>query len=250
MGTIFAIIVGLAIVGWLIDAVKPADTSGRETPPRRPRPHRPSRQPTQPPNAYRPTTRGRRASGIQFNDVSAGSSSAPTADSLEGIRDAFTGAPLDPKLGLYRCSKCQVYYHRESFEVVAAENGGRCVACSSATIIQVSSQSAPGRNFTPDVVTLANFRQHFGRVVTFEGVVRVVRVSQRGTDFAVMFEQKSWVTGFKLVFFRQAVRKVGGAPFVRNLEGRRVRVRGLLINHEQFGPEIIISERSMILDIK
>ena len=140
--------------------------------------------------------------------------------------------------------------HRESFDVVASENAGRCVACSSATIIQVSSQTAAGRNFTPDVVTLANFREHFGRVVTFEGVVRVVRVSQRGTDFAVMFENKSWVTGFKLVFFRHAVRKVGGAAFVQKLAGRRVRVRGLLIDHEQFGPEIIISERSMILDIK
>lgn len=171
-------------------------------------------------------------------------------ENLEGLRDAFTGAPLDLKLGLYRCSTCQVYYHRESFEVVQSENGGRCVACASATIIQVFGQSSPGRNFTPDVVTLANFREHFGRVVTFEGDVRMVRASQRGTDFAVMFEQKSWVTGFKLVFFRQAVRKVGGPAFVKRLEGRRVRVRGLLINHAQFGPEIIISERSMILDIK
>ena len=106
-----------------------------------------------------------------------------------------------------------------------------------------------GRNFEPDIVTLANFREHFGRVVTFEGEVKLVRVSRRGADFAVCFENKSWVTAFKLVFFRQSVSKVGGASFVRSLEGRRVRVRGLLINHAEFGPEIIISQRSMILEI-
>lgn len=239
---LFLIVGGIWLVSWLIEAVKPSPPpSGRnQTPPSPPAPPRTSHRPSS--NA--------RSSSIRFTDLSAGGSSTPKAEQLDGLRDAFTGAPLDLKLGLYRCSTCQVYYHRESYEVVRSENGGRCVACSSTTIVQVANKTSPGRNFTPDVVTLANFRDHFGHVVTFEGEVKIVRASQRGTDFAVMFEQKSWVTGFKLVFFRQAVRKVGGATFVNGLQGRRVRVRGLLINHAQFGPEIIISERSMILEIK
>lgn len=182
--------------------------------------------------------------------MSAETGSPPTAEKLDGLRDAFTGAPLDLKLGLYRCTSCQVYYHRESFEVIRSENAGRCVACSSTTIIQVGDKTAPGRNYSPDIVTLANFREHFGRVVTFQGEVKLVRVSRRGTDYAVLFEQKSWASAFKLVFFREAVRKVGGPTFVNSLPGRNVRVRGLLVNHAKFGPQIIITERSMILDIK
>jgi hypothetical protein len=45
------------------------------------------------------------------------------------------------------------------------------------------------------------------------------------------------------------VRKVGGPQFIESLNGRKVRVRGLLINHSRFGPEIIISERRMILEV-
>ncbi len=169
---------------------------------------------------------------------------------MDGLRDAFTGAILDPALGLFRCTSCQVYYHRESYEVVRSENAGQCVACSSTAIVQVAGKTAPGRNFDPDVVTLADFRQHFGRVVTFEAQVRAVRQSRRGTDYAVFFELKPWRSAFKLVFFRRAVGKVGGPQFVESLEGRTVRVRGLLIDHAQYGPEIIISERSMILAVK
>jgi hypothetical protein len=68
-------------------------------------------------------------------------------------------------------------------------------------------------------------------------------------DYAVMFENTSWTKGLKLVFFRGAVRAVGGPDFIHSLAGRTVRVRGLLINHSRFGPEIVISERGMILGV-
>ena len=107
-----------------------------------------------------------------------------------------------------------------------------------------------GRDFAPDVVTLSNYRDYVGSVVTFEGYVYGVNESRRGNDFAVMFENKSWVRGFKLVFFRGAVQKVGGSRYIKSLQGKTVRVRGLLIQHERFGYEIIISEKSMILSVK
>jgi len=97
-------------------------------------------------------------------------------------------------------------------------------------------------------VTLQNYKNHVGRVVTFEGVVTKVNESRRGNDFAVMFENKSWKYGFKLVFFRGAVKKVGGKPYITGLQGQRIRVRGLIINHERYGYEIIVSEKSMILE--
>lgn len=172
---------------------------------------------------------------------------------LAGLCDAFTGAPLDPTLELYRCTNCQVYYHFESYEVLRSENSSRCVACSSTSIIAITNDVArrtAGRNFTPEVVTLDSFRGQFGRVITFEGSVVDVRTSRRGSDYAVMFERKSWTQGLKLVFFRGTIRKVGGREYIFSLKGRTVTVRGLLINDTRFDPEIIVSQRSMILGVR
>ncbi|XUM23200.1 hypothetical protein ACRAVF_07300 [Bradyrhizobium oligotrophicum S58] len=75
-------------------------------------------------------------------------------------------------------------------------------------------------------------------------------MSKRRKDYAVMFEQASWSKGLKLVFFRKSVPDAGGVAFIKSLKGRDVRVRGLLINHRFFGPQIIITDRNMILDVR
>jgi hypothetical protein len=176
-------------------------------------------------------------------------------NALQDLHDAFTGAPLNPQLGLYQCQKCKVYYHLESYNILQEVNSSKCVACQSTNITQYKVTPAPssrifdGQDHTPTVVTLANFKNSLNTVVTFEGLVQSVQESRRGNDFAVMFENKSWTKGFKLVFFRGTVDKVGGREFINSLNGRKVKVRGLLLNHERFGYEIIISERSMILGV-
>ncbi len=48
---------------------------------------------------------------------------------LDGIRDAYSGEPIDPARPLIRCSTCRVLYHAESARVLARENQGRCAAC-------------------------------------------------------------------------------------------------------------------------
>jgi hypothetical protein len=197
------------------------------------------------PDKYRPRPPSRNPK-IQFGPISP----SPAPD-LEDLHDAFTGAPLNPTLGLYQCTNCRVYYHSESFDVLREENAQRCVACGSGAIVARSAQEAStgrGRDYDPNVITLANFRSHFDRVVTFEGLVREIKVSKRGEDYAVMFEQASWSKGLKLVFFRGSILDAGGVAF--SLKGRHVRVRGLLINHRVFGPEIIITDRNMILDVR
>jgi hypothetical protein len=176
----------------------------------------------------------------------------PSGEALAGLHDAFTGARLNPSLGFFQCANCKVYYHAASFAVLREENSSRCVACGAAAVVALTEQQSKttkGRDYNPDVVTLANFRQHFDRVVTFEGRVHGVKLSRRGMDYAVMLENASWTKGLKLVFFRGAVSAVGGPDFINSLAGRTVRVRGLLINHARFGPEIIISERGMIFGV-
>ena len=199
------------------------------------------------PAKYRPRPPSKNPK-VQF-----GPASPSPAPDIKDLHDAFTGAPLNPALGLYQCTNCQVYYHSESFVVLREENAGRCVACGSNTVVARGAQEASagrGRDYDPNVVTLANFRSHFDRVVTFEGLVRDIKVSKRGKDYAVMFEQASWSKGLKLVFFRRSIPDAGGVAFIKSLRGRHVRVRGLLINHRFFGPEIIITERNMILDVR
>jgi hypothetical protein len=203
-------------------------------------------------DTYRPRPGGARRPDIRFGSVGGSAGSLPTEKALEGLHDAFTGAPLNLRLGLYQCTACKVYYHTDSVTVLSEENASRCVACGGGTIVALTAGQAKtsrGRDYSPDVVTLANFRSHFDRVVTFEGRVQAVRVSRRGKDYAVMFENASWTRGLKLVFFRGAVSKVGGAAYINGLHGKTVRVRGLLVNHTRFGPEIIISERSMIVGV-
>lgn len=220
---------------------------------------------------FRPSSRNRSDSNISFKTTASSSSgtnsnisfktttssssntnSVPATADFAGLHDAFTGAPLDKSLGLHQCQSCKIYYHTESLKVLREATDSQCVACQSTNIIAVvtGGKATGGRDYAPNVVTLQNYRQYAGSVVTFEGFVHKVNESRRGNDFAVMFENKSWVRGFKLVFFRDGVRNVGGKPYITTLRGKTIKVRGLVVNHPKFGYEIIVSEKSMILDVK
>jgi hypothetical protein len=176
---------------------------------------------------------------------------APSDVELDGLHDAFTGAPLDRNSGLYQCRNCKVYYHAESIQILIEVNNSKCVSCQSTNIVAlvVGDKTTRGGDYNPNVVTLQNYKQHVGSVVTFEGRVYRVNESRRGNDFAVMFENKSWVAGFKLVFFRGSVQKIG-VNYINSLVDKTVKVRGLIVKHPTFGYEIIISEKSMILSVK
>jgi hypothetical protein len=207
-------------------------------------------------NAYRPraSTSSITKPKIVFNNSqkTLGHTNTELVD-LSGLVDAFTGSSLNVQMGLYRCNNCSVFYHTESYNLLREVNNCRCVACSSTNIqlfTKIESDTTRGRNFAPDLVTLNNYKQHVGRVVTFEGYVPKVLVSRRGSDYAVMFENSSWSDGFKLVFFRGTIRASGGRDYIMGLKGKKIKVRGLIVKHDRFGYEIIVSEKSMIMDVK
>lgn len=238
---------GIALLVWLAPKIR---EFRNPPPPPRPSPYSSPGQsrPKPSPDTYRP--RPAQKPSIKFGTVSQGPAAPPD---LEGLHDAFTGAPLNPALGLHQCTSCQVYYHTESLDVLREANAGQCVACGSTALVARGAQEARshrGRDYDPNVITLANYRSHFGRVVTFEGMICELKVSKRGKDYALMFERASWTKGLKLVFFRRSIPQAGGLNFIKYLDGRHVRVRGLLIRHPIFGPEIVVSERSMILDVR
>ena len=58
-----------------------------------------------------------------------GGLAAVRRDELVGLRDAYSGEPLDPARPLVRCTGCRAIYHADSAGVLARDNGGRCAAC-------------------------------------------------------------------------------------------------------------------------
>ncbi len=50
---------------------------------------------------------------------------------LAQLRDALTGAALDPSAELFRCAGCQSFYDVASVRALANENGARCMNCGS-----------------------------------------------------------------------------------------------------------------------
>jgi hypothetical protein len=78
------------------------------------------------PRAYRPRRRFRDRFGV---GAPPGEPAVVSRAELEGLRDAYSGEPIDPTRPLVRCSGCRVLYHAESARVLARENAGRCAAC-------------------------------------------------------------------------------------------------------------------------
>lgn len=201
-------------------------------------------------NVYRPKNQSRQnRPAILFKESGVGSSEKEI--DIMDLVDALTGAPLQRDSGLFQCKRCKVFYQEQSVEVIRTENQGRCVSCLHPELISVTGRSEQrGRNADVNTITLENYKQHVGHVITFEGHVHTVLTSRRGTDFAIMFENSSWTKGFKMVAFRGSAERIGGSTFLQGLANRTVRVRGLLVHHKTFGYQIIINERAMILGIK
>lgn len=264
------IVVGIVLIGYFGDQ-KP-DTNQREASPNgraaqhRPSPSSPtasstetrSRSPRVQPSVQQirwteqsgqQQGRGQESASDQAGNQRAWASSTNTIDA--DLVDPLTGIRLVPSLGLFQCQVCKVIYQTASFELLRRENSSRCVSCSSTNVVAITTiNRASSANAHVTDVTLSNYSSHEGRMITFRGRVHVVRESSRGGDYALMFEDKSWTKGFKAMVFKSDVQKVGGTSYLYQLNGKDIRLRGLLVKHPIFGYEIIVSDRAMILEVR
>ncbi len=48
---------------------------------------------------------------------------------VEGLRDAYSGAPLEASRPLVQCANCQAFYHVASTTILQRDNAGRCASC-------------------------------------------------------------------------------------------------------------------------
>jgi hypothetical protein len=241
----------LFVVIWALVKVFNKESSTRTHLP--PRHHTTSSAPSKrDSNLYRPSAslQTPTRSAIKFRDINS-SALTPGDRDIKDLVDALTGAPLSLAMGLYQCQRCKVFYQSQSYEVIKSENGGQCVSCKHKEIINVAGRREQrGQNATVSAITLDNYRQYVGQIITFEGNAYSVLTSRRGTDYAVMFENRSWIHGFKMVVFRGCVDKLGGPIYLNNLKGHQLRIRGLLVHHEKYGYQIIVSDRAMILTVR
>jgi len=251
---VLVVLVVIGIIGVVIASIR----SRKEKPPARTTsttqrpPDSSSVRTKRDPNVYRPSTSTQRPArpAIEFK-VNGGGVKPSTALDIKDLVDALTGAPLQLSSELYQCQRCEVFYQDHSMAVIRSENGGRCVSCLDTKIISVTGRREQrGRNADVSVITLDNYRQYVGQAITFEGQVYQVLTSRRGTDHAVMFENRNWVSGFKMVVFMGDVGKLGGVPFLDGLVGHQVKVRGLLKRHETYGYEIIVHDPVQILGVQ
>ena len=77
---------------------------------------------------YRPRPAARPAAGASGEDDTQWV--ARRAD-IEGLRDAYSSAALDPNEALVRCGGCQAYYHASSLDALKRQNRGGCALCGS-----------------------------------------------------------------------------------------------------------------------
>lgn len=249
--TTFLVIIGIIVLYQIIKYFyrKSEERSRRYTPPTTS--NRRSTTPTKTsPYTHRPSTSRSGRTTINFNSSA---NITQNLRNLEGLHDAFTGESLNIALGLYQCNNCKVYYHRESYNVLVQENATRCVSCQSTNIVSLTGEQArtsTGRDYQLQVVTLNTYHNFNGHVITFEGYVPRINTARDGRSIAVMFENTSWTRGLKLVAFRGNISRVGGYDFLNGLRGRTIKVRGLLTRHRTYGWQIIITSRSMILEVR
>ncbi len=235
----------IRILGYLRNKFPPSSNSA----PSPNSPKKKTRVPKQ--NVYNPALdhKDSQRSTIRFGESQA-VVREPTDLDLTDLVDALTGAPLQRANGLHQCRQCKVFYQTTSFEVIRTENGGKCVACPNTDLVAITGTNTHrGRNAQVNLITLENYTEHVGHVITFEGKVLQVAPSRSGRDYAVMFERQGWKRSFKLVIFNRHVPLVGTPRSIKNLENRTVRVRGLLACHPRYGYQIIVNDRAMFLSI-
>ncbi|MCS7205509.1 MAG: hypothetical protein NZ853_07415 [Leptospiraceae bacterium] len=173
----------------------------------------------------------------------------------EDIYDPLTGELIvfDGRKPVYYCKRCSVFYQEESYQFILSQNEGCCVVCRQKVIIPYDNfEKIPVIQMNPDLVTLDDLPAYVGRVIKFRGMVQKILKSRRG-DYALMFEDKPWVEGFKLVIFYNLINNTNtglSQSFLDSLDKKTITVKGLLQNHEIFRYEILVFNRNMILSIE
>jgi len=78
--------------------------------------------------AWRPKSRTRdgRRRNAQEQD---GASLILRPGDVAGLRDAYSGAPLDASTPLVQCANCRAFYHVASASILERDNAGRCASC-------------------------------------------------------------------------------------------------------------------------
>jgi hypothetical protein len=168
-------------------------------------------------------------------------------DRLVGRTDMLTLQELRAGDSIQLCQKCCSPYTLESYAFIRRENHGQCATCRRTDqfvpltlTVGVTAPTKPAV-IKQSVIGLADIPMYVDAVVDFEAQVVRVHESKNGTFFVRFDHDRNPISGFKLVIYKnyaEAWRARGLSP--TSYAGKRIRVHGLVKNHEDFGMEIII----------
>jgi len=184
--------------------------------------------------------------------------------SLIGAEDAFEHTELKAGETVAYCTYDKVAYHLSTWKFLQEKNRGRCCSCGrSGTIQVVQLPGVPTVEVRPrvpvetrwlretkEVIGLEEIYDHIGRAVVVEGSVHEVYRSQKGTYFVRFEKRKSGdrpFDGFKVVIFdRYASEWISLGMHPKHYAGHKVRVRGVIQDHETWGIEILVNSPRVI----
>lgn len=208
----------------------------------------------------------------------------PDLENLVGVEDAFDHTPLQPGEKVAFCKRDRVAYHLATWDFLKDMNHGRCCICGQGNAIQFFTLpsltaaveaavappvkkkpvQAPAKkplgvlpNYTlslhPDeeIISLEDIPNFIGRAVIVEGFVYDVYCTQKTGTYFVRFEARDYAkpvySGFKLVIFPEYARSWNDEGIdLHSYRNCRIRARGLVRLHEQWGLEILLNTPRLI----
>ncbi len=167
---------------------------------------------------------------------------------LNIFTDVLSGNILESGQVFYQCSRCFLFYSAESVKRITNSIKFFCTNCGEEIELDPDNHDFKnGKNYLPPQVDLVNFMRYVRRVVSFEGQVVEIKWSSENDVLVIKFQDASWSDALKIpVFGEKGISDLGGEDFIFSLQGVKIKVRGLLIQHPRFGYEILTHKRSMI----
>ncbi|MBI6546661.1 MAG: hypothetical protein HY692_07690 [Cyanobacteria bacterium NC_groundwater_1444_Ag_S-0.65um_54_12] len=200
-------------------------------------------------------TRRSRRPGLTWQEMAPGGELAATselrwelagASDLVGCYDPLDGTVLVAGERAVVCLACGTGYHQTSWDFLAMHNAGACCNCrrtSRFSVLALASVSTSATRADPHatVIRLEALPDHLGQAIVFEGWVLHHQISTAtGTHFVKFHNDRNPFKGFKLVIFASELYKWeqrGIDPV--SYEHHLIQVRGLLLEHPQYGLEIL-----------
>lgn len=185
----------------------------------------------------------------------------PDYSYLVGAEDAYEHTVLRAGEKVAWCSLDKVAYHLSTWAFLQDQNQGRCCICAKQNVIQIITlpcievqDKRAGRiiftETTAEIISREDVKTRIGKAVVIEDTVQEVYESKTGTFF-IRFDERTAADppfkGFKVVIQPKYAKEwVAAGVSPKSYEKHKVRVRGVIQKHSEWGIEILINSPRVV----